>query len=280
MSKVVVVDFSNLANTCWYPALNAEENGKKALEEWNAGGYREPDAVEPPKQYDAKLVLHTNLSLKLDTLKQALGVDPNWYVFVEDDHDEVKYRLFPGYKANRDRNKFDPRPLAKGYLRNSLTPSARWVRSPGHEADDAIATLACQYAAEGNDAIVVSGDKDLWQLLQHPGIRIYSPAHKGFITPIHIAKAFNGLTNPKLIALHKALWGDSGDNVPNAVPRMQKPLIPVMDASDGTLSDFLEKTDQHGLSDRCVHLLQENLRQVVINDNLVRLKLDLPLEWQ
>jgi 5'-3' exonuclease len=291
MSKLVLVDFSHLANACWYPALAAEDAGKAAMVEHlktcqtcvppGPPVERPAKCPEAPKQYDAKLVLHTNLDLKLETLKEAIGVLPNYFVFVRDSHAEAKYQMFPGYKGNRDRDRFDPRPLAEGYVRNSLASSARWVVSPKYEADDTVATLAIAESSAGDkDVVVVSGDKDLWQLLQYPRIRIFNPSQKVFVERQHIAKAFNGLNDPRFIALHKALWGDAGDNVPNAVPRMQKPLQPVIEASDGTLMDFLEKTDQFPLSPRCVQLLQENLRQVVINDKLVRLATGVPLVWE
>jgi 5'-3' exonuclease len=130
---------------------------------------------------------------------------------------------------------------------------------------------------ERMDVIIVSGDRDLWPLLQYPRVRIFSLAHKSFIGEAHIQKAFD-VKDPKFIPLCKALWGDSGDNVPNAVPRMQKPLLPVIQASDGSLMDFLEKTDSFPLSPRCVELLQGNLRQVVINEKLVRLNMSVPVE--
>ncbi|MBT9559026.1 MAG: DNA polymerase I, partial [Myxococcales bacterium] len=46
------------------------------------------------------------------------------------------------------------------------------IEEPGIEADDLIATLAKQAGAQGVDAVMVSSDKDLYQLLDH-GVRLY-----------------------------------------------------------------------------------------------------------
>lgn len=282
MSKLVLVDFSNFARTCWFPALAAEDAGKKSLEEHSktctlCGLGPTQLCKERPRQYDAKLVLHTNLDAKLETLKELLGVVPNNYVFVKDGHAATKYAIFPGYKANRDRTQYDPRDLAEGHVRNSLAPNASWAWNKDFEADDCIATLALKGSRSDLDVIVVSGDRDLWPLLQYPRVTIYSLAHKAFIGPAHVKKAFD-VDDPKFIPLCKSLWGDSGDNVPNAVPRMQRPLLPVIQASDGTLMDFLHKTDSYPLTDRCVQLLQQNLRQVCCNNQLVKLDMNVPIE--
>lgn len=291
MSTLVLVDFSNLAQCCWHPALSAQEAGQKALvEHATVGGclacangmndgnvIRQMDCSKAPAQYDAKLVLLGNLDMKLETLKETLGVMPSRYTFVKDGHATKKFAIYPGYKATRDRTKFDPRSLAEEYIRRTLAPEAGWAWSAEFEADDTIATMALSGSTSGLNVIVVSGDRDLWPLLQYPRVRIYSLAHKTFVGPAHVKKSFD-VDDPKFIPLHKALWGDSGDNVPNAVPRMQKPLLPVIHASDGTLMDFLEKTDRFPLSDRCVELLQNNLSQVCCNEQLVRLKMNVPVE--
>ena len=42
----------------------------------------------------------------------------------------------------------------------------------GVEADDVIATLATRAAAEGLDVIVVTGDRDAFQLIEDPHIKV------------------------------------------------------------------------------------------------------------
>ena len=46
------------------------------------------------------------------------------------------------------------------------------VDAPGYEADDVLATLATQAAADGDDVIVVTGDRDTYQLVEDPHIKV------------------------------------------------------------------------------------------------------------
>jgi 5'-3' exonuclease len=276
--SLALVDFSNLASMCWYPALSAQEVARKELAEHGANCLA-CQSIEPCEtargitQYDAQKVLRTNLSLKLNTLLPLIEIPLENWVFVKDGHAKDKYEKYPAYKGNRDPNRYDPCDLAEKYLRE-LAPTSRWVISQDHEADDTIASMAMMASRSGVPAVVVSSDKDLWSLLQYPDVHVYSSAHKAFIGPEHITKAF-GVTHPKYIMLCKSLWGDSGDNVPNAVPRMQKQLVPVIEASDGSLNDFLAKTEAFHLTDRCKQLLAQGQDQVRINEFLVRLSTDI-----
>ena len=46
------------------------------------------------------------------------------------------------------------------------------VEAPGFEADDVIATLATRAAADGHEVVVVTGDRDSYQLVADPHIRV------------------------------------------------------------------------------------------------------------
>jgi len=249
---ILLVDFSNFVNVCWWPAVQAQEADAK---------------------YDAKLVLRTNIEHKMATMDAAMDGLHNYEVFfVEDRPPKAKYELYPLYKANRPPKDFDPRPLAKEYLAGRGV----FIWSPDNEADDAIATLVHQLWGTDSSVVVVSSDKDLWQLIQK-GVRIWSPSTGKFVDEAAIVKAF-GVADPKHIPLVKALWGDSGDNVPNAVPRMQKQLLPVIKDSDGSLGDFWMIHFGYNLTDRCEVLLTQGLEQVKINYELVKLKNKVPIE--
>src|SRR2546429_774805 len=55
------------------------------------------------------------------------------------------------------------------------------VKLVGYEADDLIGTLAAQAAAQGLEGVIVTGDKDMFQLLS-PAVRIYDPVGAKFLT--------------------------------------------------------------------------------------------------
>lgn len=195
-------------------------------------------------------------------------------VFVVDNNSTRKMELYPKYKAHREHNVDIPFEHALEYVRRNKIGSI--CHSPGNEADDAIATL-CN---EGEN-IVATMDRDMWQLIDYKNIYVLHPKNYSMIGPDEIEKAF-GVTKPNQIALCKALWGDAGDGVPNAIPRMQKALIPLVRAGDGTLKDFESrlKADWYTLTKRCQRLWIDNADQVRLNWQLVLLDRACEIVWE
>ncbi len=84
---------------------------------------------------------------------------------------------------------------------------------PGYEADDIMATLAIQAAENGGQAIIVSTDRDLLQLVR-PGIGVLVPGKSDvLVSDAEQTKARIGVA-PKGVTEFKALAGDSSDNIP------------------------------------------------------------------
>ena len=86
--------------------------------------------------------------------------------------------LYPEYKANR--------PPMPDELRRQLDPIREVVGAlgfpilevPGVEADDVIGTLAAKAREAGLEAVIVSGDKDFYQLVG-PGVHLLNPGRGG-----------------------------------------------------------------------------------------------------
>lgn len=92
------------------------------------------------------------------------------------------------------------------------------ITAPGYEADDAIATLSKKAAAEGTRVKIVSGDQDLFQLIDPEkgitvihlsGSRNTSPKEFG---PAEVEEKLGIL--PTQVVDYKALCGDKSDNIP------------------------------------------------------------------
>jgi DNA polymerase-1 len=257
MKPVVLVDFSNYCFACWFPAMAAEKTDPK---------------------YDVHKVYQNNLLGKLTTLLRTLhelGMDDHILQFVEDRKSLRKYALWPSYKANRPPLEYDPRPEAKDFLIKQ--GYGLWAHSPDNEADDAIDIIAAR-VVEDRDVIICSSDKDLWQL-KRPGVDIWQLTKDRFVTDEMIVEEF-GVMQISQIPIVKALWGDSGDNVPNAVPRMQKQLMPyVLDAAD--LDSFFGNQDNFRYTTpRCQELLAKGEAQILINHQLVKLDETCPIELE
>jgi len=118
-------------------------------------------------------------------------------------------RIDPSYKANRGDPPDDLIPqfdLAREAVR---ALGLRDLAVPDYEADDLLATLVERLAPE--DRVIVSGDKDLIQLLG-PGVWI-ADDRSGELLDAAGARARHGV-DPSLWTSFQALCGDGVDNVP------------------------------------------------------------------
>lgn len=88
------------------------------------------------------------------------------------------------------------------------------LRIPDVEADDVMATLARRIVEAGMEAIIVTSDKDMLQLVR-PGVRVYDPA-KGdsgmWYDEAEVKERFG--VAPKHVVDVLGLMGDASDNVP------------------------------------------------------------------
>lgn len=257
----LLIDWSNFAHTAYWPAVSAKEADAK---------------------YDLETVFKTNLEQKLDTIHRVLaenGITSFRTFFVEDRMAKAKLELFPLYKANREKVEWEinPKEVGKAYLIKRY-PNAIWAHSPDNEADDAIASII--QACPGYKFVIASSDKDLWQLAS-ANTKVFRLTSNRFMTLEDVEKEFR-TTRTDLIPLYKALWGDSGDGVPNVVPRMQKQLMPVLEASTGTLESFLAvyQSAKLNLTQRCQALVDENLNGISTNWALVKLNGSLPVSLE
>ena len=89
------------------------------------------------------------------------------------------------------------------------------VRVAGYEADDVIATVARRARDEGFDVMVVTGDRDLFQLIE-PGVRVMATSRGITDTKVydHDAVVDRYGIEPELIPDFVGLKGDTSDNIP------------------------------------------------------------------
>jgi DNA polymerase I len=89
------------------------------------------------------------------------------------------------------------------------------LKVPGYEADDVIATIAGQAHEKGIEVTVVTGDRDLFQLIE-PGVRVMATSRGITDTKVYDREAVverYGIP-PELIPDFVGLKGDTSDNIP------------------------------------------------------------------
>ena len=125
--------------------------------------------------------------------------------------DEVSYE---GYKAKREAMPEDLRRQIP-YIRRALEAlRIPILEAEGFEADDVIGTLAREAAEEEHEVFIVSGDKDMMQLVT-PQVKVLNPQKDNLILDPAKVEEVLGVPPDKVVDV-MALRGDSVDNIPGA----------------------------------------------------------------
>jgi DNA polymerase-1 len=151
------------------------------------------------------------------------------------------------------------------------------IEAPGFEADDVIATLATQAAARECEVVIVTGDRDSYQLVQDPyigvlynkrGVSDYSLYDEAGILER------TGVTPEKYVLL-ASLRGDPSDNlpgIPGVGEKTAAKLINKYGDLDGVFSHVAEQTPKLRQN------LEENEHLARSNARLIPLVRDVPLD--
>jgi DNA polymerase-1 len=147
---------------------------------------------------------------------------PDYLVWVNDAGDSFRTQEYPEYKSTRE--KLDDELQADfDTAVERVTQLLAGFRIPlvtldGYEADDVIGTLAVRGAAAGLNSVIVSGDKDFYQLIR-PNIALLNPGRggPGGVEEVWVTEA--NATDRLGVPPHQvtdwlALVGDTSDNVP------------------------------------------------------------------
>jgi len=135
--------------------------------------------------------------------------------------------MYPAYKANRGEPPKDLIPQFDICRELVARMGIATVTSPGFEADDLIATLTVRLRAAGNEVVIVTGDKDLAQLLG-PGVRIFDLARDVWWDADGIPARL-GVRADQVVDL-LALTGDAVDNIPGVRGVGPKPAAALLSA--------------------------------------------------
>ena len=182
-------------------------------------------------------------------------------------------KIYPEYKANRKAmpEELVPQiPLIKEVVRAFNLPL---LEKEGFEADDIIATLVKRFDADGEDVTVVTGDKDLMQIVGER-VRLLDTMKDRVSGLREVAERFGG--GPEKVVEVMALAGDSSDNVPG-VPGIGEKTAKSLIEEFGTLENLLANIDRVKGTKR-----RENLEtfaeQARLSHRLVTLDADVPVE--
>ncbi len=168
-------------------------------------------------------------------------------VIVAFDRPEPTFRhgMVDAYKAGREAAP-DILKQQMGLVRQVLEAlRVPTIEVVGFEADDILATLACQARDRGDEVIIVTGDRDSYQLVEDPYIRVLY--NKRGVSDYALydeagIKERTGVT-PELYPQYAALRGDPSDNLPG-VPGVGEKTAAKLINEYGGLDGIFENLDK------------------------------------
>jgi len=206
---------------------------------------------------------------------------PDYLAWVHDVGESFRHQTYPQYKATRQKlteelqQEFDRSVERIEQILEAFRVPLVGVE--GYEADDVIGTLAT--AARGLQVVIVSGDKDFYQLIG-PGIALLNPGRGG---PAGVEEHWVDLTNaserlgvpPERVVDYLALVGDSSDNVPGVKGVGEKTALELL-KTFGDLDAILANADRiPGKRAREAVLQYADLAR--LSRELVTIRRDVPL---
>ena len=122
-----------------------------------------------------------------------------------------RHDLDPDYKANRKPMPDELRCQVPIIHEAVAAYNIPCFELSGYEADDLIGTLATAGAQSGLEVVIVTGDKDMMQLVS-PAISIFDSGRDGWVRAPEVAEKWG--VEPERVTQVMALAGDTSDNIP------------------------------------------------------------------
>jgi DNA polymerase I len=209
---------------------------------------------------------------------------PEYLVWVLDAGDSFRTTRYPEYKSTRQKlglelqADFDRAIEQVGGLLAAFRVPV--VSVPGYEADDVIGTLARREASAGLQVVIVSGDKDFYQLIG-PRIALLNPGRGG---PAGVEEQWVDESNaserlgvpPARVVDYLALVGDSSDNVPGVRGIGEKGAVQLLQEY-GDLDALLARAPEVKAK-RAREALAQYAESAVLSRELVTIKTDVPVD--
>jgi DNA polymerase-1 len=187
-----------------------------------------------------------------------------------------RHEIVPGYKAQRSEAP-DILRQQMGLVRQVVEAMRiPVVEAPGYEADDVLASLSARAAAAGDEVIIVTGDRDTYQLVEDPLVKVLYN-RRGVSDYVLYDEAGilerTGVT-PRQYPEFAALRGDPSDNLPG-VPGVGEKTAAKLISTYGNLDNLFSHLDE--LPPKLRQSLAEAEPAVRANARAARLVRDLPL---
>jgi len=196
---------------------------------------------------------------------------PYWQFafFLEGSGVAQRRKIFANYKQQREGDGPTKRHPESIDLLECLTGTV--VQAAKGESDDAIASYIAQHCQDAAKVVIVSEDRDLWQLINR---QVHVLTRKGEIAPEDCQQLLG--VPPANVRMLKALSGDTSDNIPG-VPRAKRSTLQRLAKRCETLKELGALLDADELQAKEAARIISFRSQIICNWKVIGLRSDLKL---
>jgi DNA polymerase I len=259
------------------PAAADHHSGRLLILDGHSLAYRAFFAL-PPENFSTTTGQPTNAVYGFTSMLIKMLTDEQpTHVAVAFDRSEPTFRheQYVEYKAGRRETPADFRSQLSLIFEVLDALGITRLSVAGYEADDIIATLATQGAAEQMAVLIVTGDRDAFQLITDDVTVIKTGrgvSQTDRFTPAALQEKY-GLT-PAQYPDFAALRGDPSDNLPS-IPGVGEKTAAKWVAEFGSLAELVDRVGE--VKGKAGDKLREHLPSVLLNRQLTELARDVPL---
>ncbi len=260
MKKLILIDGNSIMNRAFYGIMGSKDISKK-------------DGTYTNAVYGFLAIL---FKLMEDENPEYLGVS------FDLKGPTARHEMYEGYKANRHgmpNELAEQMPIIKDVLR---AMNIDIIEKEGYEGDDIIGTLSRYGEKKGLEVIILSGDRDTFQLATD-NVKIHIPRTKAGKTETEIfdrekVKEVYGIEPKQLIEV-KGLQGDTSDNIPGVPGIGEKTALSLIQKFE-TIDKLYQKLEEGDSSfkGKQKENLEQNKELAYLSRTLGEINIEVPIE--
>lgn len=197
---------------------------------------------------------------------------PDFLAVAFDTGKTFRDKIFPEYKATRAKMPEDLRPQIERIRQMVDIFNIPRLEMEGFEADDVLGSAAGWATKQGLGVKIITGDRDLLQLVNDRTIVYLAGDDKNFITPQDVLDKLH--VRPEQVVDYKALVGDKSDNIPGVAGVGEKTTENLL-AKYGTLDNIYAHLDE--IEPRWRNKLEAGKESAYMSYKLAAIRTDLPV---
>jgi DNA polymerase-1 len=181
--------------------------------------------------------------------------------------------IFPEYKGTREKMPDDLRPQIERIRKMVDMFHIPRLEMEGYEADDVLGTVAKLAAKQGLGVKIITGDRDLLQLVNERTAVYLAGDDQTYITDEDVIKKLG--VRPDQVVDYKAIVGDTSDNIPGVKGVGEKTAIALLEKF-GTLDAIYQNIEQ--VENRWKGKLEASKESAYMSYDLARIRTDLKMD--